>query len=334
LEDRGEPGAGAMTGTALTLFTGGDPLDRATYWAGLAPDVRRRRAVKAAHEQDAATLWELALVALTLRGKAGATVSPYTVRNYKQGIDTLLGAWGEENLLRPGRDAATVWVRGMEARGVAPSTIRIRLAAARTLYRGLRWAGAVESDPFADARAVSDKTAPWDKRKPYTEEELATLLAYTRDYKRAVDRALLLLGAHAGLRLAEMTDLRWHDIDLASRELTVRSGKGGKLRRVVMGTTLTAALEALGTARDPEVYVLPFRAPIRAQERMRRLCARAGVAYRGVHALRHSCGTRLVRESKGNLELAASHLGHSNIQTTRAYSHWADEALTQSVGRW
>jgi len=287
-----------MTGTALTLFAGGDPLDRATHWAGLAPDVRRRRAVKAAHEQDAATLWELALVALTLRGKAGATVSPYTVRNYKQGVDALLGAWSQENLLRPGRDAATVWVRGMEARG------------------------------------VSDKTTPWDKRAPYTEEELATLLTYTREHKRAVDRALLLLGSHAGLRLAEMTDLRWRDIDRAGRELTVRSGKGGKLRRVVLGTTLTAALEALGAPRDPEVYVLPFRAPIRAQERMRRLCARAGVAYRGVHALRHSCGTRLVRESKGNLELAANHLGHANIQTTRAYSHWADESLRASVGEW
>jgi len=322
------------TTTALTLFNDGSPLDRATHWATLSESERRRRAVKASHEQDAATLWELALVALTLRGKAGATVSPYTVRNYKQGVEALLGAWSQENLLRPGRDAGLVWVRGMEARGVAPSTIRIRLAAARTLYRGLRWAGAIESDPFADARTVSDKTAPWDKRAPYTEGELATLLTYTRDHKRAVDRALLLLGSHAGLRLAEMTDLRWRDIDLAGRELTVRSGKGGKLRRVVLGTTLLGALEALGTARDPEVYVLPFRVPIRAQERMRRLCARAGVAYRGVHALRHSCGTRLVRESKGNLEMAANHLGHSNIQTTRAYSHWADEALTQSVGRW
>jgi len=122
LEERGEPGA--ITGTALTLFTGGDPLERATQWAGLAPDVRRRRAVKAAHEQDAAILWELALVALTLRGKAGATASPYTVRNYKQGVDALLGAWTQENLLRPGRDAGLVWIRGMEARGVAPSTIR------------------------------------------------------------------------------------------------------------------------------------------------------------------------------------------------------------------
>jgi len=343
LDEREGPLDGAMTGTALTLFARGDPLDRATHWAGLAPDVRRRRAVQAAHEQDAATLWELALVVLTLRGKAGATVSPYTVRNYKQEVDALLDAWTQENLLRPGRDAATVWVRGMEARGVAPSTIRIRLAAARTLYRGLRWAGAVESDPFAAARTVSDKTAPWDKRTPYTEEELATLLAYTRDHRRAVDRALRLLGAHAGLRLlgahaglrlAEMTGLRWRDIDLAGRELTVRSGKGGKPRRVVMGTTLTAALEALGAPRDPEVYVLPFRAPIRAQERMRRLYARAGVAYRGVHALRHSCGTRLVRESKGNLELAANHLGHANIQTTRAYSHWADESLRASVGEW
>ncbi len=59
----------------------------------------------------------------------------------------------------------------------------------------------------------------------------------------------------------------------------------------------------------------------------------AGIPYRGIHALRHTCGTRLVRET-GNLEMAARHLGHSSIETTRVYAKWSDEGLNNTVGGW
>ncbi len=78
-----------------------------------------------------------------------------------------------------------------------------------------------------------------------------------------------------------------------------------------------------------------------ARERIKRLAAaarlpdaeEAGIPYRGIHALRHTCGTRLVRET-GNLEMAARHLGHSSIETTRVYAKWSDEGLNSTVGGW
>ncbi len=55
---------------------------------------------------------------------------------------------------------------------------------------------------------------------------------------------------------------------------------------------------------------------------------------KGVHALRHYCGTRLVREG-GDLEMAARHLGHASIETTRIYAaKWSDEGLKRTVGEW
>lgn len=291
---------------------------------------RRRRAAAAAASRDADELWSLTRAYATLHGDAGAKGSGHTERAYERGVRDLVKAWEGENLARPDRDAAALYVRRLEEDGRSASTIRVRLAAARMLYRALRWAGVTETAPFEGVRPARDPTAPWDKRQPYSEEELNRLLQNAGP----ADRALLLLGAHAGLRVSEATALEWRDIDMPARVLVVRAGKGGKVGRVVMSRTLAEALDDLrapeGAARDRP---LAF-GPTRARQRMEVLSRRAGVPYRGVHALRHYSGTRAAREHGGNLEPVARHLRHSNIETARIYAKWSDETLRHSVGEW
>ena len=302
----------------------GTATDRAQAWAHLSSEDLRRRAVGAANERDGSELWGLAEAFVTLHGAAGAKISANTMRAYRRGVEDLLIAWSGENLLRPSRDAAALWIRRLEAAGKSESTIRVKLAAARILYKALRWAGATAAEPFCDAKPARDKTAAWDKRWPYLPGELEALLSVAG----TVDRAMVLLGAHAGLRASEMTALAWDDVDLPGRILTVAAGKGGKRRRVVMSNTLAAALAAL---QRGEAKVLPFQDG-RARARMRRLCAWANVAYKGLHALRHSAGTRLASER--DLRAAAEHLGHSSIETARVYAKWDNRSLQASVGAW
>ncbi len=294
------------------------------------PTERRRRAVAAASERDAGELWSLTRAYATLHGDAGAKGSDHTERAYEKGVRDLVAAWEGENLVRPDRDAAALWVRKLEETGRSASTIRVRLAAARMLYRALRWAGVTEVAPFEGVRPARDATAPWDKRQPYSENELERLLQNAE----TVDRALLLLGAHAGLRVSEATALEWRDVDLPSYMLTVRAGKGGKAGRVVMSKSLVKVLvdlkKAGGTSGERP---LPF-GPTRARQRVEALSRRAGVPYRGVHALRHYAGTRAAREHGGNLEPVARHLRHSNLETSRIYAKWSDETLKRSVGEW
>lgn len=300
------------------------------------PGERRRRAMAAAAARDAGELWSLTRAFAVLHGDAGAKGSVHTERAYEKGVRDLLEAWEGENFVRPDRDAAALYVRRLEEAGRSASTIRVRLAAARMLYRALRWAGVTEAAPFEGVRPARDATAPWDKRQPYGEEELSRLL----EHAEPVDRALLLLGAHAGLRVSEATALEWRDVDLQGRVLTVRAGKGGKGGRVVMSRTLAEALgrlKALERAKSgpsaPSARLLPF-SPTRARQRIEALSRRAGVPYRGVHALRHYAGTRAAREHGGNLEPVARHLRHSSLETSRIYAKWSDETLKRSIGEW
>jgi len=307
----------------------GQGFDRARAWATMPDDERRRRAMEACQSHDAGALWELTDAHLTLHGKAGATVSRHTRTTYRRGVAVFILAWRQENLLKPRRNAAALWLREMEGEGLKPSTINVRLAAARALYAALRWAGATDLDPLHDAHGAPDRVPRWEKRKPYEPYEVDQLLAHAR----GDDRALVLLGAHAGLRVSEMLALRWDDVDTRRRELVVTHGKGGKPRTVSIGTTLVAVLQDLAVTGEQTDYVLPYRSAFSAWRRLNLVCDRAGVPRRGVHSLRHSAGTRVVRET-GSLEEAAHHLGHASIETTRVYAKWSNTRLKATVGEW
>ncbi len=72
---------------------------------------------------------------------------------------------------------------------------------------------------------------------------------------------------------------------------------------------------------------------VRARARLQQVCMRANVPYKGVHALRHYAGTRLMQQTN-SLEDVARHLGHSSIETARVYAKWSDEKLRDVLNDW
>ena len=303
-------------------------LDLARSWTSLAPEERRRRAIKAARDQDAAALWDLTAAHLALHGASGARTSPHTLRMYRRGQSAWLeyAAVNAVGLLSPTADQGALWLRDLEASGKSTSTIRVYLAGTRALYRALRWADAARTDPFVDARPRKDATAAWDKRAPYPDEDVRRLLAHGD----ADMRALVLLGAHGGLRASEIVRLAWGDVDAECRTLRVL-GKGGKVRVVSATGSLRDALRAL--ERGAADVLVIGRSPEAARVRLKGVCGRAGVTYRGLHALRHTAGTRIVRAGL-SLQHAARHLGHVSVATAEVYAKWADDALTVELERW
>jgi len=326
----------------LVLYRG-DGLDNADVWTRMLPDERRRRAMAAAVTRDTDELLSLAESWLLHNGRREGQTRPLTVMAYRQGIRALLAAWSATPLLTATHDDATRWLRRLTGRptkesGVAPpakpSTVVRHRAAGRVLYSALRWTGATTVDPFADARVASDPTPVDERRKPYDPDAVERLLAHAS----VEDRALVLLAAHAGLRVQEALDLTWPDINLDSGQLTIVAGKGGKRRTVAMSASLVDTLRNLKQTGPHAIgeharYVLPYRTAISARRRLQVLCKRAGVTYMGMHSLRHSAGTRLYSET-GDLDTTARHLGHASIETTRIYAHWSDKTLKKTLATW
>jgi integrase/recombinase XerC len=317
---------------ALVPYTG----EASEYWVGLTDSERRRAALVACTQRDAAALWSLTEAYLALHGKAGGGLSRLTRAQYAVGIKRLLTDWAHEDLRKPRRDAAALWLRHMEThgvqskdgtwRGLKPGSVQVYLAAARMFYAALRWAGATTADPFADVRPAPDKVAKWDKRQPYTDSEVAQLVAAAEPQ----DALVILLGAHAGLRISEILDLRWEDVDLRRRILVVRHGKGGKLRQVPLSETLVQHLREVASSSGS---VLPYRDRKNAWRRLRTVATAAGVPWLGLHALRHTAGTRIYRETESET-ITAHFLGHQQLETSRIYAKFSDKRLIKVVGTW
>ena len=343
----------------MTLATADqrDPLARAEQLHLWGEAALRRYAVEAAGQRDLEKLWRLTEAHLTLHGASGVGTSPHTLRAYKRGIVELLTLWSGESLLRPARDAGALYVQRLRAgdrepvvaqadnaaRGrrpkkgpLAPATVELRLAAARALYDALRWAGATEADPFRDVRTGRDTNREEDVAglKVYTEVELIELLARADE---AQDRVLLLLGAHAGLRVSEMLALRWDEVEPGSRELLVRAGKGNKTALVQLTPRLAAELEQWRRVRlaegDGDPRVLRLRSQYGVYRRLKALCQRAEVRFKGVHALRHAAGTKLYRQT-GDLGQVQDHLRHATLDMARRYARSDRRKLRGSLDTW
>lgn len=302
-------------------------LEKTERWADLPQGERRRRCAAAVRDGDRETLADIFEAYTRLYSRRKQQTSDHTLATYRRGMNRLLD-WCEGKARKAHRLTdldASRFVGAMQADGLSPKTVQTYVTGARQFLEALRWCKLTDAgNPFENV-SVDDPTPPEHKADPYDVEELRRLLDVAGDSR---ERAVVLLAADAGLRLAEAAGLRWADVDLDRRRVTVRAGKGGKTRRVAITNRLRDTLEALGADTSGPVMGVKRR---RMQQLMTDLCDRADVAARGYHNLRHSCGARLFKESGGNLLVVARHLGHSVLETARLYAHLSDEAYEEAV---
>jgi len=307
----------------------------------LTPDEKifRARKALASHDRDIAqsvdTLANLTEAWVRTEGKAGAKVSPSTIRSYKTGIKRLLTDLRGRELQDLKPDVAKSWVKRMQegGNGARPGTLQARLSAVRALYSSLRWIGATSANPFEHIRVEEDVLPAWQKRQPYTSDEMVKILALDLD---PADRVLVLLGSHAALRVGECCNLGWRDVDLDRRELTVKhgNGKGQAKRHVPLGPTLIKALQDLQVAR-PLLKQGPVlnMTPITAWRRMKAICEWAGVKPRDVESLRHYAAMRVYKRLDDILYVAEL-LGLKSLDAALVYVTRDDNKLREAVAEW
>lgn len=306
----------------------------AREWDSLSREERAQVAREMVLQGDLEGLGDLLLHYLRTWGRAGANLSANTARSYLSAV-RLYWRWLKEHYgdgagqvaANPSEEVGAAFLRDLEAGGMRPASLNQRRAALRALYEALRWAGVLGENPFERAPVRRDPVPRHEKRMPYSEDEVKRLL----EVAGAEERILVLLGAQGGLRISEAVRLRWEDVDLAGRRMRVL-GKGRKEATVLIPKALAEALE--GVPQEGRTGpVLPWRSDDAARKALRALCHRAGVPYRGYHALRHYCGTHLYRATR-DLQTVARHLRHSGIATSSIYAKWAEDQVRGILDSW
>ena len=164
-------------------------------------------------------------------------------------------------------------------------------------------------------------------REYLTEAEVESLLAVVKRNRYGHrDATMILVAYRHGLRVSELVDLRWDQIDFAAAKLHVRRVKQGTpSTHPVLGDELRALrrLQREQEPRSPFVFTSEKAAPFSTAGFARMVERAGGEAKLGFkahpHMLRHACGYALANKGHDTRALQA-YLGHRNIQHTVRYT--------------
>lgn len=305
------------------------------------PDSARRwfeEVLKAA--QAGLEAWTDAELVARFLAQASPSGSRETVDGYRREL-AHLARWMEQN--HPGMPIRSVCPSVAEhlvadlrakvnAGEIKPRTFNRRLACWSSLFR---WA----SEPCRAALSGVIRS-PFGRRlflkveklsRPLAEAELAdltgTISHAARTGLRTARRDLVLVRTAflCGLRISELTHLRWSDIEPVEGGaiVHVRRGKGGRTRAIRISPATLAMIEGLGRG-EPEGWVFPSARrqgqPITRQaagDRCRRWGQQIGIAL-WPHRLRHTHASMAVRAGVDTFTLMAT-MGHRSAETTSGY---------------
>ncbi len=212
------------------------------------------------------------------------------------------------------------------------STIARKLATLRSFYKFCLRRGYVQSHPLASIR-----TPKQEKRLPkYLELEQITRLLSTPDDGTLLgsrDRAILEVLFSTGVRVSELVDLDFGDVDFEGHAIRVR-GKGKKQRTAPIGVTAIAALRKYLELRRADARSAGFdqnalfvnkhgqRLSTRSVRRkLDKYLAEAGLDPSiSPHTLRHSFATHMLNNG-ADLRSVQELLGHQSLSTTQVYTH-------------
>jgi site-specific recombinase XerD len=219
--------------------------------------------------------------------------------------------------------------------GKATSTINHTLDFVMAILRHLADQGqAVDPAVFRLKRLPPPKSLP----RHLTESEAQLLENFvlqrltTADPLIRLENACFFVLAHTGLRASECIDLHPQDLDLASRRLTVRLGKGQRDRVVYLSPTahqaLTLYLQQTPVQPTTCLWVQPNGRPVTTGWLYKVIVGLGQAVGQAVspHRLRHTLATRLLNTGM-KITRIQKLLGHDNLNTTMIYAQVLDKTL-------
>ena len=221
--------------------------------------------------------------------------------------------------------------------------------AVRVLSSMLSWAvneGQLDRNPIIGTirlDGTGERTTILDQPEQYTRlfSTMDNMVAEGR--LRPHVRAFVVLLSATGLRRTEARTLRWGDLDLGARRITLRNPKGVKLARqgpatetVSLPPIAAAALAAIrpeDAHTDEQVFVPARGQMIAVNHDWRRIRAEAKLPPDLVlHSLRHSIGTAGIVAGMSTAEVGKM-LRHRNLSVTQRYVHLAEASRSRLQDR-
>lgn len=218
------------------------------------------------------------------------------------------------------REDIDAFITHQHSKGLKPSTTNRQLAAISSLYHYMMREGLNVKNP-----------CQYESRRKLPQKTPTTIP--TKDIKRAYEHAKgsvkLMIGllATTGIRIQELLDLTWNDLDFENATVHV-NGKGSKERVVKTSEEVLSLISNMRQWSKPYMRIF-----YQSQRSARALIEEAlrpytNSPYRNPHSIRHTYATELAKNGENNVTIAKI-LGHSRIETSQRYIDFAQIPTSQ-----
>ena len=257
------------------------------------------------------------------------------IRKFSRWLDDEMPAWRSLPLTDVDLALFETWQKARIEQGIKPSSVNMEC---RTLSTVLGYAvrhGYVAQNPIGAGRLARLR---FDKEPPrfLSVIEIAKMReVLTGNMLDFFDTAL-----QTGLRLSELTHLRWSDVDFERAYIRVQPQGSewqpktrSSIRTIGMRDEVRKVLERRFEQHVGETYVFGGEKPwnrISVGNGFRSGYEKAGIKGCNVHTTRHTFASYAVLSGVSLLALSKI-LGHSNITTTQIYAHLTPEHLENAM---
>jgi len=172
-----------------------------------------------------------------------------------------------------------------------------------------------------------------DKKLPIvlSQDEIQKMFDVCENIKHKTILALLY---SVGLRVGELINLKWSNIDRSRMIINIIKGKGNKDRQVPLNKDIIPLLETYYRKYKPKEYVLNGQVNLQYSEKsvlevVKQLATKAELSKRVyTHLIRHCSFTHMV-ENGTDINLIQKIAGHSNVKTTNIYLHISHNLISK-----
>lgn len=263
--------------------------------------------------------------------RSGSTFAPKTLEVYRRSFTNVIRLVGDRRLDQLGPREAELF-RSRRAAEVSPVTVNIELKTLRAAFNDAKRLKMIRENPFD---AVKKLRVPYKEASCMEENDLKVLVNAIQD---ADFRNLIIFAVFTVMRLGEIVNLKWREVDLERRLIHVQDNKsfhvkGGKPRGVQMSPWVASFLAKKVRSGD-YVFCGVRGVPLKGQsisQRFRRLVRKLEYP-RGLHfhSLRHT-GISMLANRNVPLVYIQKLAGHSSPMVTQVYTHVDDKNLRMAV---
>ncbi len=205
-----------------------------------------------------------------------------------------------------------------EKDGVQDSSINVDVQQLSHVFNTAVNAGIVDTNP---CQKVKRLRVSQTKDRILSGDEISRIL----DMPESKDRLMILTALFTGMRLNEVLNLSWGDVDFNKGIIHVHQSKTGKAIEIPLSDYLRTALEAYRTHSDGvgcfESREVTKAVVVRYSEYFSRFFKEMGIHGFTFHSLRHTFVSLMQAECNVGAVTVQSMTGHASLGMLQKYSH-------------